>query len=410
MAVHAWIAWLGVVAIPDKAFWDLTLYRYWMWQGLEQGQWPALAGDWVYPAGATVPMLVAAVGGTGEGSGYAIAWSAMITVLDAVALAVLLHSPRPGRGPHPTAGAWCWLGVTLLLGPVAMGRLDAVVAPLVVVALVLALRSPRTSSALLTAGAWIKVAPGPLLLPVVLAARRPWRDVVLPAAAVSAVVVGSVLVGGGGTHLLSFLGEQDGRGLQLESVGGTPWLVAALWTPQVERTYNAQIVTFELHGPGAQGMADVLGALFALGLLACAALLWWVRRRAGAAFWDDAELRAAFVVRGAMLIATALIVLNKVGSPQYIGWLGPPVAVALALGLPGWRRTAALVLGIAAATQGVFPWGYDWILGGTPSVTLVLVARNVALVVLLVHSARELVREVVRRPATHHPLEASAQL
>lgn len=433
VAVHAWIAWIGVFAFPDKAFWDLSLYRWWMWQGLEQGIWPVLSGEWVYPAGAVVPMLAAAAGGTGLGHGYAIAWSLMITLLNGVALAILLHAPRvsgldaaPASGSGgdtdtsaagvrlaaTTAGAWCWIGFLLLLGPVAVGRLDAVVAPLVVVALVTALRSPRLSASLLTYGAWVKVSPGPLLIPQVLAVRRPWRDVVLPAAAVSAVVAAAVVLGGGASNLWSFLGEQDGRGLQLESVGGTPWLVASLWASSgVHRTYNEQIVTFELHGPGAQGMADVLGALFAIGVVLCAALLWWARRRAGASFWTDDTRRLAFVVRGAMLVTTALIVLNKVGSPQYIGWLAPPLVVALALRLPGWRPTVVLVLGIAAATQVVFPWSYDLILDGVPGATLVLVGRNIALVVLLVHTVRALWTEAVRHPeATHRPVEASAEL
>lgn len=419
--------WLGVVAIPEKAFWDLTLYRYWMWQGLEQGHWPVLSGEWVYPAGAIVPMLAAAVGGTGTGSGYMVAWSLMITLLDAVAVLVLLHAPVLARSAPPQTGddepgaevpigprlgAWCWIAFLLLLGPVAMGRLDAVVAPLVVVGLVLALRSPRTSAALLAFGTWVKVSPGPLLLPQVLAVRRPWRDVVLPAAVVSALVSGVVVLGGGGQHLLSFLGEQDGRGLQIEAVGGTPWLIAALWSTSVRREWNEALVTVELHGVGAQGMADVLGALFVLAVVACAALLWWVRRRTGPVFWEDEEVRLTFVMRGAMLVSTALIVFNKVGSPQYVGWLAAPVVVALALGLPRWRTTAVLVLGIAAATQVVFPWSYDLILSGVPGATLVLVGRNVALVVLLVHTARELWTEAARRPSatTHRPREVSAEL
>ena len=123
-------------------------------------------------------------------------------------------------------------------------------------------------------------------------------------------------------------------------------------------------------------------------------------------------MRLAFVMRGAMLVSTALIVFNKVGSPQYVGWLAAPVVVALALGLPRWRTTAVLVLGIAAATQVVFPWSYDLILSGVPGATLVLVGRNVALVVLLVHTARELWTEAARRPSatTHRPLEVSAEL
>ena len=92
--MHGWLALVGLVLIPDQAFWDLGLYRYWMWLGINDGQWPVLSGSWVYPAGAIVPMLVAALGGTGGDSAYPQAWAAMITVLDAVAVAFLLRAEK----------------------------------------------------------------------------------------------------------------------------------------------------------------------------------------------------------------------------------------------------------------------------------------------------------------------------
>ncbi|WP_421735214.1 hypothetical protein [Cellulomonas sp.] len=392
--MHGWLALVGLVLIPQKAFWDLDLYRYWMWLGIHDGQWPVLSGDWVYPAGAVVPMLVAALGGTGGGSAYAAVWSLLVTVLDAVAVVVLLRVRRPGRpdGDGTTAGAWWWLAFLLLLGPIAMGRLDAVVAPVVVVALSFALDHPRITSALLTAAAWVKVAPGVLLIAVFCAVRRPWRSVVVPAAVVSVVVVGTVTALGGLPHAASFLTEQDARGLQIEAPGATPWLLAALWTPTITRELNEPLVTWELHGPGTQGAADVLGVLFFLAIGAAALLLWWRREQLGARLWSGGIVRTELLVRGAMLLTLAMIVFNKVGSPQYMGWLAPPVAVALALRLPGWRTTAWLVLGIAGATQVVFPWFYDEVILGGPGVTLVLAARNVALVVLLVHTVVALVR------------------
>jgi len=404
LLVHGWLMYLGVVLIPQRAFWDLELYRYWMYLGVHDGQWPVLSGSWVYPAGAVVPMLAAAVGGIGEGSGYMVAWSVMVTALDAAALGVLLHAPRIARsvgsraeGPLPheprtLAGAWWWIGFLLLLGPIAMGRLDAVVAPVVVAALAVTLRHPKVSSALLTAAAWVKVAPGALLIAVVVAVRRPWRDVVVPAALVSLGVVAAVAAGGGITHVASFLMEQGERGLQIESPGATPWLVAGLWSGDVVRYLNEPIVTWEIRGPGTVVAADVLGTLFPFGLVAVAALLWWRRRSFGEGFWADPVAQRELVVRGALLLTLTMLVLNKVGSPQYMGWLAPPVAVALALRLPGWRSTAWWVAGVAAATQIVFPWGYDEVLRAGPGVTLVLAARNVALVVLAVMTVRALLR------------------
>lgn len=371
----------------NESFGDVDLYRRWMDAGLTSGWWPVLDEAWVYPAGALVPLLAPTlVAGTAPGGAYLLAWCVLVAALDAVAVAALLRRP----GGHVAAG-W-WLAFLVLLGPASIGRLDAVVAPLSVLALLAALSTPRVSAALVTAGAWVKVSPGAAIVPLLLAARRPWRDVVAPAAAVCVVVVGTVVALGGGRNVASFVLEQGSRGLQIESVGATPWLVAGLWSPQVQRYLNTELVTYEVGGPGTQGMADALGAALLLGVLLAAAVLWWCRRRDGETFWSDDALRGDFVVRGAFLMALVLIVANKVGSPQFMTWLAPPVAVALALRRPWWGRTALAVAGVALATQVVYPWWYLDVLQGRPLATLLLAARNVALVVLLVVTVVHLLR------------------
>lgn len=404
--MHGWIATVGTVLIPARAFWDLDLYRWWMWQGLHQGVWPVLDGDWVYPAGAVLPMLLPALVDAVGTQPYAVAWSVLVTALNAAAVAVLLRSAgrRPGTGVRgevvrpahdPAVGAWWWLAFVLLLGPVAVGRLDAVVAPVVVVALTVALRRPAVAAALLTAGAWIKVAPGALLLPLVLVLRRPWRDLVLPAAAVCAVVAGVVAAGGGLGHLTSFLTEQGERGLQVESVAATPFVLAGLaggiGGEPVRVVLNDAITTWEIAGPGTAAVAGALGLVLPVALAAVTALLTWVRVRAG-----ERLDTAGFLARGALLVALTLILANKVGSPQFVGWLAGPVVVGLArpgaAGPRSWRVPAALVLLVAALTQVVFPIAYDGITLQQAGPSLVLVLRNLLLVVLVVLVARDLVR------------------
>jgi hypothetical protein len=144
-------------------------------------------------------------------------------------------------------------------------------------------------------------------------------------------------------------------------------------------------------------MASLLGLALPVGLAAATGLLLLVRHRAGA----DLDV-PAFLARGALLMAVLLIVTNKVGSPQFIGWLAGPVAVGLARpgadGLRPWRWTAGLVLVIGGLTQIVFPMTYSAITAGMVGPSLVLVARNVLLVVLLVVVARDLLR--MSRPRT----------
>ena len=145
-AVHAWLTLVGVVLLPRRAFYDVDLYRHWIALGLGGGPWPVLDGPSVYPAGALLPMLVPAAVSTTSRAGYALGWCVLVTALDAVAVQALAR-----RGS--ARGAWWWIGFLVLLGPVAMGRTDAIIAPLVIVVLLVAARRPRVAAVLVTVGA-----------------------------------------------------------------------------------------------------------------------------------------------------------------------------------------------------------------------------------------------------------------
>ncbi|MGV8966560.1 MAG: glycosyltransferase 87 family protein [Cellulomonas sp.] len=389
---HAWLAFVGAVWIPHRAFYDVDLYRYWTALGLENGVWPVFDGPWVYPVGALLPMLVPAAVTTTSTLGYALAWSALVTAGDAVAVWAL------SRGRN-ALGAWWWLAFLVLLGPVAMGRIDAILAPIVILALLVAMKRPRVAAALLTAGAWIKVAPGVLILPLLLIVRRPVRDVIVPAALVCAGVVGAVAVGGGLGNIASFLSQQDARGLQVEAVVSTPWVVASLVRDDVVIALNHELITWEILGPGTTGAARLMDVLLPLAVAALAVLLWRARSRP-----------LDVLVWGSLAFATLLIVVNKVGSPQYVGWLAPPVAVALALrsawpdDAAGARSRAAVprvaggVLLIAALTQLIFPLAYTSLLTGGLLISGVLVVRNLLLLALLVAMGTLLATGGARRP------------
>jgi hypothetical protein len=210
------------------------------------------------------------------------------------------------------------------------------------------------------------------------------------------VGVGGGGAGGGGLgHLTSFLGEQGERGLQVESVAATPFVLAGIaggiGGDPVRVVLNQEITTWEIAGPGTAAVAGALGVLLPVALVAVTALLARARLRAG-----EHLDTAGFLARGALLVAVTLILANKVGSPQFVGWLAGPVVVGLARpgagGVRSWRLPAALVLVIAALTQVVFPIAYDGITAQQVGPSLVLVLRNLLLVVLLVAVARDLVR------------------
>ena len=392
-AVHAWLTWLGVVVVPAESFADVDLYRWWVHLGLEHGRWPVRDEPFVYPAGALLPMVLPALGTTWSTTGYALGWCALVTALDAAATAALV---APGRHLDPgeqvghgatgdtdpertsTAGAWWWLAFLTLLGPVAIGRLDAVVAPLMVVALLVGVRRPSVAAALVTVGAWIKVAPGALLLPLLTAARRPVRAVVAPAAAVCAGVLVLLAVGGGLPNAASFALTQTTRGLQTESVAATGWVVAGLWREDVRIVLDEELITWEVTGPGVGGALAVLDVLLVAGVAAGAAALWLARVRGRA---------VEALLPGALALLTLLVVANRVGSPQFLAWFAAPVAVALARPgrtAPRWRPPLAVVaLAPAGLTQLVFPWRYAGLLTGDLATTTTLALRNALLVALL---------------------------
>jgi len=383
--VHAWLTVVGVVIAPQTSFNDVDLYRWWMHLGLADGQWPVLDFPWVYPAGAVAPMLLPGLVGTVSMVGYALTWCLLVTLLDGLATAALLRE-RPD-GSRTTTGAWWWLVFLVALGPVALGRLDAIVVPLMILALLAGVGRPRLAAALMTVGAWIKVAPGALLLPLVAAVRRPVRDVVVPALVVCVVVVGAVAAGGGIGNIASFLTDQSARGLQVESVTATPWVIASLWRDDVVIRLNDVLNTWEIVGPGTTTAAAVLDTALALAVGLVAGLLWWARSKGRS---------VAALVPGAFLTLIVLVVVNKVGSPQLLAWLAAPVAVMLgrptAAGARWLRALATTTLAAVALTQVVFPWGYLRLLSGSESITAILVLRNLLLVALLVLAVVGLLR------------------
>jgi RsiW-degrading membrane proteinase PrsW (M82 family) len=86
----------------------------------------------------------------------------------------------------------------------------------------------------------------------------------------------------------------------------------------------------------------------------------------------------------ALALVAALIVTNKVGSPQFQSWLVVPILLWIVWDRRRAIAPAVLVLVIAALTHIVYPIVYQRILETQTPALVVLAARNVVLVVLLV--------------------------
>ncbi|WP_292789210.1 MULTISPECIES: hypothetical protein [unclassified Microbacterium] len=392
LLVHVLTAWLGWV-YPSQPMGDVVLvYEPWATAAWSGGEIVGVTESWVYPQLALLPMMLAAVLAApflpllGVSGAYLIGWALLVTVLDAVAFAVLV-----GRG-HVRArrtAAWFWCAALLLLGPIALYRIDAVTVPIAVVAGLWLVTRPTIAAALLAIGVWIKIWPGALLLAAVAAGRARLR-MLLAAAGVTAGVVVVLLMLGADTEILGFLTAQTGRGLQIEAVAATPFLWMAV-TGAARIEYSYDILTFQIVAPGAEVVATVLTPLLVLAA-AVVTVVGGVKAARGASF-------ARLFPPLALLLVTVLIGLNKVGSPQFQTWLLAPVILWLVLDRRRARTAAALVLALCLLTCLVYPLSYDGLLRAEAAPVLLLTMRNVLLVVLAAVSAVALARvPVVRRP------------
>ncbi|GAA3877034.1 hypothetical protein GCM10022381_19470 [Leifsonia kafniensis] len=362
--------------VVGGALGDLPLYRTWAEEGLNSQIWPGLTLPWVYPIGALAPITLAALGGPGL---YLVFWFLMTMALNAGAIAALTDFGRRSSG---YAAAWWWMLLCFVLSPVALLRLEGITAPLVIIALVLLARQPVIAAVLLTVATWIKVWPVAVLLAIV-AVSRHRMSVIATAVVVSAGVVAGVWALDGLGYLTGFITMQSDRALQLEAPVSTPWVwLAALGSPGSFVYQNFAIATREVAGPGAAAAASAMTPLMILAISGVVALILLAKRRNA----DSAHL----LLLGALALSSALVVFNKVGSPQYMLWIAPIIAVGVATDWQRWRIPAYLMLAIGVLTTLIFPVFYLPLIDGDPAALIVLTVRNAMLIVMLGWSVQRL--------------------
>jgi hypothetical protein len=271
-----------------------------------------------------------------------------------------------------------WLWFVPLIGPTAYFRFDLVPAVLAGGAVLALMRRPALCGVLTAIGAALKLWPA-IMLPIFLLGPTNRRRVLGGFLATGGALALASLLAGGVERLMSPLQWQANRGLQIECVPAGPLMLVRMFNPK--GPWGAPLSLYkarELTGPGVSAFLTVSTIL----MIASVALL--------VVLWNRARLAPTVTVEivGWLLVATAAVatITNKVLSPQYILWLGGPLA-ALAVRQMGdhhVRRAMRLLLGIALLTQVNYPLLYPWLVNGNFPVqfgTLVLETRNVLLVI-----------------------------
>lgn len=385
--VHLYfLGWMASFFLNGDTFSDTEQYREWALDGYNPADLDGKISPWVYPVLAQLPIFLANIAGPGL---YLLSWFLIITLLNAVGLYVLTRGPRKVSGVAP---AWWWLFFTAFMGYLSFARVEGITAPIVLIALLYAAQRPVVAGILLSIATWIKVWPAAVLVPILIASHKRVQVFLSGVAVTAAVAVGTWL-SGGLPHILGFLLNQGERGMQLEATFSTPWVwMSVLNIAGAKMADNTAINSTEVYGPGASAAAVLMQPLLILAAVGAAILLVRAMKR-------GAEREELFL-EGSLMMVSAFIVFNKVGSPQFIIWLAPVIIAGLTHDWERWKVPAALLMGIAMTTFVIYPLFYTPLIHAHPVMATVLTARNVLLVVLLWWSVQR-TAELGRKSADH---------
>ncbi len=321
----------------------------------------------------------------GSRVGYLIAFIVLMLALDAVFTYALWRST--GRR-HDTSIDF-WLIFVLLIGPLSYLRFDMLPAVLAGGALLAARHKPWITGALTGLGAAVKLWPA-LLIGAFISYRSDRRPAGLAFVIVGFGLALISLIFGGWARLISPLTWQSDRGLQIESIWATPLMLARAASPDQWLVDISQYQAYEIFGPGVDVWIVISNLATLLGLTMIILLTIRAFRHNG-----STPVAIGFVVVATVAIMT---ITNKTLSPQYLLWLGGPMAALMVLRpnasvdeQPAINRMAGQLLILALLTQLVYPLFYDGYLGRSGQMmiilsTVVTAIRNLALVVFTVEA------------------------
>ena len=371
--VHLWLGTLNLTG-PGLPMGDVTYtYKFWTDQALFSDYWVGVDSVWVYPIVAILPMLASMALGPEL---YGNTWLSIVFVLNAVAFAMLTGW---GFSRERIAVAWWWVAFLFLLGPISLARIDSITVPLAIIGVLLLAKRPGAAAVILAIATWIKVWPAALLAAIVVATRER-LTVIWAAFAVSVGVIIIALAYGAGLNVFSFFTQQTGRGLQVEAPIATVWLwLAKAGLADAHVVYSQEILTYQIEGQGVDVASQLMTPIMALAALVVLGLGVLAVRRGASSAQVLPPLALALVV--------ALLVFNKVGSPQFVSWLAVPVILGLVTAAAGrgvqFHIPAVLVLGIGGLTQAFYPVLYANLLGLDTVLVIIITVRNLLYLVLL---------------------------
>jgi len=352
-------------------YFDVDAYAWWSATILQTQQLPNDTG-WQYPPGAAFLFLLPRLFVTP----YQITFVVLLFAFDAAATFALV---RLAQRTNRWLGVWFWILAITMTGNLAFLRFDIIPTAVVLVGLCMfaASGSNYAFGAVIGLAAAIKVWPV-LLLTAASTTPRLLRQVTAAGIVVVAVFGAAHLLFG---NPLAFISNQTGRGLEIESIAGTPWYIWELVTgqPVVSAIRNGSA---EIVDPIADTVAHVLvGAMI---LLSVAIALWWWRAR-------DQKRTVAASIDAVFAFTLLYILVSEVLSPQYLIWLIGIAAARLCLSptKPVWWLA---LFALAVWLNGLMVDHWSDLVGEGGAGVVLLVGRNAILVAVAILSLSQVWR------------------
>lgn len=378
---HLLLVWLGLSG-KSTPMGDITFaYEPWARQMQSEGSLLGLTQPWVYP----FPNLLLVLAPRLLGPDYQMGWlllSSTISVL--AALFVLIGAKAPMR--TRVLAVWIWVACLLAMGPVSISRLDSASVAVAIVGVVLWQRggvSQKAASATFALAVWLKVWPIALLVGAFASTKRRLATFGWFLAPAAVITLLGLALGGSLASIFSFFTQQSGRGLQIESPWAAPWLwVGVSGSKDAGIYFDQPLLTFQVFGTATSVFANLLSFVM-YGAVLITIALGYKASKTGLA--PD-----RIFAWTAMTAVLDLIVFNKVGSPQYYGWLIAPLLFGVLAGVWRLRGMGSWVIALCALTGLIYPAIYDNILALDWWAIGVLTLRNLAAIALLIYSNLQL--------------------
>ncbi len=372
LALYTSRVWYGLHDLAD------TPYYLAIAEQIARGDWPYLDFPFEYPPLALPFFLLQPSLSTVAAYDY---WFSvgMIAVCLTTAVVVAMIAARVWDGlARPLCAAAAFAATVVAAGAITVNRFDSTVG-LVVALCVLSLVHKRTTLGGVAVGLGfaLKLVPVVLLpLVLVLAASRRLALRAAVAAAIAAALPFVPFLVRSPQAFSGALAGQTARGLHIESVAATPYLVWRAMTQEADVVIVPPMGSLVIGAPGTSLLAR-LAPIIVLGLLIFIYAVIW---RARTVLRTDPE----WIAPAALATMLAFMCGNKVLSPQHMLWILPLVALCLAARPLSQRLIGMAMLAAIALTQVEFPGLYHETADLQSLPLFVIAVRNVLLLTALV--------------------------